>query len=325
MTPHLSVVVPVYGCGPCLHELHRRATATLTAMGISYELVLVDDCADDGAWDAIQDLAAGDPCVRGARLSRNFGQHAAITAGLAQSRGDLVVVMDCDLQDPPEEIPKLYAKAIEGYDIVLGRRVETRHHSGRRAGSRLYFRVMSAFTGLPFDGSFGTFSIISRKVVDAFLQFQDQDRHYLFIVHWLGFRHTTVDYDHRERPVGKSSYSVLRLLHHALDGVFFQTTVALRMIVAMGFVMAGLGALVALYLVVARATGSAAPGWTSLAVFTLTIGGFTVISTGVTGIYVGKVFDQVKGRPLFVVDRTTWGRDDDPAQVEIPEQVGDQV
>jgi dolichol-phosphate mannosyltransferase len=322
MAPHLSVVVPVYGCGPCLHELHRRATATLEAMGVTYELVLVDDCADDGAWEAMADLAAGDPRVRGVRLSRNFGQHAAITAGLAQARGEWTVVMDCDLQDPPEEIPRLYAKAMEGHDIVLGRRAASRHHKGRRLGSQLYFRVMSAFTGLPFDGSFGTFSIISRKVVTAFLQFQDQDRHYLFILHWLGFRQTAVDYDHRERSIGKSSYSPLRLLQHALDGVFFQTTVALRLIVAAGFVMAALGALIAVYLVITRITGGAAPGWTSLAVFTLTTGGFTIISTGITGIYVGKVFDQVKGRPLFVIDRTTWTDPADAsAEAVLPEQV----
>lgn len=321
MAPQLSVVVPIYGCGPCLHELHRRTAATLDGMGVSYEMVLVDDCAEDGAWPAMQDIAAGDPRVRGVRLSRNFGQHAAITAGLAQARGDRVVVMDCDLQDPPEEIPKLYAAALEGHDIVLGRRASSRHNRGRRAGSRLYFRVMSAFTGLPFDGSFGTFSIISRKVVTAFLQFQDQDRHYLFILHWLGFRHTAVDYDHHERPVGKSSYSLIRLFQHALDGVFFQTTVALRMIVAAGFVMAALGALFAAYLVFSRITGSAYPGWTSLAVFTLTIGGFTIISTGVTGIYVGKVFDQVKGRPLFVVDRTTWESPEESAEAVLPEDI----
>jgi dolichol-phosphate mannosyltransferase len=213
--------------------------------------------------------------------------------------------MDCDLQDPPEEIPKFFAKALEGYDIVLGRRAETRHHPGRRVASRVYFRAMRSFTGAPFDGSFGTFSIISRKVVDAFLEFRDQDRHYLFILHWLGFREVAVDYDHRERAVGKSSYSALRLLRHAVDGVFFQTTVALRLIVALGFVMAGIGGGFAVYLIVARAVGSAAPGWTSLAVFTLTIGGFIIISTGTTGIYVGKVFDQVKGRPLFVVDTVT--------------------
>jgi dolichol-phosphate mannosyltransferase len=323
MAPQLSVVVPVYGCGPSLAELHRRTAAALDALGVSFELVLVDDCAGDCAWDVMRELATADPRVRGVRLSRNFGQHAAITAGLAQARGAHVAVMDCDLQDPPEELGKLYAKATEGHDIVLGRRTSSRHHAGRRIGSRAYFRVMSAFTGLPFDGSFGTFSVISRKVVVAFLQFQDQDRHYLFILNWLGFDRAVVDYDHRERPVGKSSYSPLRLINHALDGVFFQTTVALRMIVFVGFLMAGAGAILAVYLVSARLTESAAPGWTSLAVFTLTTGGFTIISTGITGIYVGKVFDQVKGRPLFVVDRTTWAPQDDSPEAEavLPEQV----
>jgi polyisoprenyl-phosphate glycosyltransferase len=313
--PHLSIVVPVYACGPSLRELHQRVTATVDAMDLTHELILVDDRSRDDAWVTIQALAADDPRVRGLRLSRNFGQHAAITAGLAQARGEWIVVMDGDLQDPPEEIPKLYAAAQEGYDIVLGRRAATRHHRGRRLGSRLYFRVMSAFTGVPFDGTYGSFSIISATVAQAFLQFRDQDRHYLFILHWLGYRQTAVDYDHRERPIGRSSYSLSRLFRHAIDGMFFQTTVALRIVVGFGVVMALLGAGVAVYLVVSKVTGGGAPGWTSLAVFTLTIGGFVIVSTGITGLYVGKVFDQVKGRPLYVVDTTTYAVDDELAGV----------
>jgi len=240
--------------------------------------------------------------VKGYRLSRNYGQHAAITAGLMMSTGERVVVMDCDLQDPPEDIPRLYAKASEGYDIVFGRRRSKPTSLPRRALASLYFTLLNKFTGADIDGQQGTFSIISRKVVDAFLKFNDRDRHYLLILRWLGFRNAVVDYEPAERLSGKSSYSLGALIKHAFDGIFFQTTVLLRWIVYLGFVLAFTGAVFAIYLAYAKVVGRAAPGWTSLAMFTLTIGGFIIISTGVTGLYIGKIFEQVKGRPLFVID-----------------------
>jgi glycosyltransferase involved in cell wall biosynthesis len=301
----LSVVVPVYGCAGCLDELHRRLVASLRDVTDDYELVFVDDCAPDGAWAVLERLRVADPRVRGLRLSRNFGQHAAITAGLEASCGRWVVVMDCDLQDPPEAIGLLYETALQGgYEIVFGRRRARATAPWRALAARMYFRLLNLFTGSRIDGDYGSFSILSSKVVDAFLRVGDHDRHYLLILHWLGFAHTAVDYDHAPRPFGESSYSLGGLLRHAIDGVLFQTTTFLRWIVYLGFGVSAAGAAIAAYLVVAKVTGTAAPGWTSLAVFTLTIGGFIIVSTGTTGLYVGKVFDQVKQRPLYVVDRT---------------------
>jgi glycosyltransferase involved in cell wall biosynthesis len=300
--PELSVVVPVYGCAGCLRDLHARLGPAIERATASYELIFVDDGSDDGSWELISELSRADPRVHGYRLSRNYGQHAAITAGLQKSSGGRVVVMDCDLQDPPEDIPRLYAKASEGYDIVFGRRRSKPTSWHRRALASLYFAMLNRFTGANIDGQQGTFSIISRKVVEAFLQFSDRDRHYLLILRWLGFSNAVVDYETAERAHGPSSYSMGALVKHAFDGVFFQTTVLLRWIVYLGFVLATAGAFSAVYLAYARVVGNAAPGWTSLAVFTLTIGGFIIISTGVTGLYIGKVFEQVKGRPLFVYD-----------------------
>jgi dolichol-phosphate mannosyltransferase len=221
--------------------------------------------------------------------------------------------MDCDLQDPPEEIPRLYAKATEGFDIVYGRRVRKPTTFVRRMTARLYFRALNVFTGAGIQGEFGSFSLISRKVVDGFLRFRDRDRHYVLILHWLGYDWAAVDYVPSERHAGESSYSFRALVKHALDGVFFQTTVLLRWIVYLGFVLAGLGALFACYLVAARLTGNLLPGWASIAVIMLLGSGFIIISTGVTGLYIGKVFEQVKGRPLFLVDSTT-----DAAARELP-------
>lgn len=301
--PVISVVVPVYRCTPCLEPLHERVTKALDSIVDDYELVFVDDRGGDGAWELIGELSRRDSRVRGVRLSRNFGQHAAITAGLAAARGEWAIVMDCDLQDPPEEIPRLWAKAAEGYDIVYGRRKAKPTSAARRLAARLYFKGMNLFTGAGVEGEFGSFSLISRDVIDGFLRFRDQDRHYIFILHWLGFDWAAVDYEPASRYAGSSSYSFGHLLKHAFDGVFFQTTVLLRWIVYFGFVLSTLGVLLAVYFVVARVAGSAYPGWTSIAVIMLLASGFIIASTGITGLYIGKVFDQVKERPLFIVDR----------------------
>jgi glycosyltransferase involved in cell wall biosynthesis len=297
----LSVVVPVYGCRGCVEPLHRRLVAVIEQMGVEAEIILVDDRSPDGSWELLEPMARRDPRTVAIRLSRNFGQHAAITAGLERARGERVVVMDCDLQDPPEEIPRLYAKALEGFEIVYARRKRTGTSPFRRATARLYFKLMNVFAKASFDQA-GSFSIISRQVVDEFLRFRDRDRHYILILHWLGFTNTTIDYEQSGRHEGSSSYGIRGLLSHALSGLFFQTTVLLRWIVYMGFALSAAGLLFAVYVIVVKLTGSAAPGFASLAVFTLTIGGFIIVSTGVTGLYIGRVFDQVRERPLFVID-----------------------
>lgn len=210
--------------------------------------------------------------------------------------------MDCDLQDPPEEIPRLYAKALQGHDIVFGKR-KRRHHSWlRTAAARVYFKIVNVFLGTDISGEFGTFSIVSRKVVDAFLSIRDKDRHYLHILFWLGFDHATIDFEHGARLAGKSSYSFGRPFRHAVEGVFFQTMTLLRWIIYFGFLVALSGIALAAFLVYLHAVKSPPEGWTSLAVLVLLVGGFIIISTGVTGLYIGMIFKQVKDRPLYVID-----------------------
>jgi glycosyltransferase involved in cell wall biosynthesis len=299
----LSVVIPVYGCADCLEALYQRLTPVLQACTPSYEIILVDDRAPDGAWGVIRRLSEQDSRVRGLRLSRNFGQHAAITAGLAECAGERAVVMDCDLQDPPEAIPALYEQARAGRDIVLARRKRKKQSPFRQIAASLYFRALGAVSRHRFDGEYGAFSIISRPVIDAYLRFRDRDRHYLFILYWLGFDATAIDYEHAPRHSGKSSYSLRSLLSHALQGLVFQTTTLLRWIIYLGFLVSGAGAVLAGYLLYIYVARTPPPGWTSLAVLILMIGGFILISTGVTGLYIGKIFEQVKDRPLYVVDK----------------------
>jgi dolichol-phosphate mannosyltransferase len=297
----ISVVIPVYNCAGCLRALHERLTATLAALTAEYEIVLVDDRSRDGAWEILGELARADRHLRVVRLSRNFGQHAAITAGLTRSRGAWTVVMDCDLQEPPEEIARLYAKAQEGYDIVRATREGRRHSAFRRVSASLYRRMLSEREGGEID--FSTLSIISRKVVDAFLELRDRDREYQLVLDWLGFSQATISFAHAEREGDSpSAYGLRELARVALDGMFFRTTVLLRWIVLLGFVVAALGGLLGLYAIYSRYVEDTPPGYTSIVVLLVLLSGFIITSLGVVGLYVGRIFDQVKGRPLFVVD-----------------------
>ena len=298
----ISVVIPVYNCAGCLPALHARLTTTLAAITPDYEIVLVDDRSRDDAWAILGELVRGDPHLRVVRLSRNFGQHAAITAGLTRSRGAWTVVMDCDLQEPPEEIERLYAKAHEGYDIVRATREGRRHSAFRRMSASLYRRLLSEREG-GGEIELSTLSIISRKVVDAFLQLRDRDREYQLVLDWLGFSQATISFPHAEREGGwPSAYGLRELVGVALDGMFFRTTVLLRWIVLLGFLVAAAGGALGVYAIFSRYVEDTPPGYTSIVVLLVLLSGFIIISLGVVGLYVGRIFDQVKGRPLFVVD-----------------------
>ena len=276
--------------------------STLTAR---FEIILVDDRSPDGSWASILEIQKDFPEVKGIQLSRNFGQHIAITVGLNAARGDYAIIMDCDLQDPPEKIPEMFAKLTEGYDCVLARRIERSHSPARIYASKLYFWLMSKLTKKKIDGSYGSFSLLTRKVMDAFKKFSERDRHYLFILRWLGFKIGSIDYEHRERAHGKSSYSPGKLLQHAIDGLFFQTTVFLQWITLLGMLFAVSGICLAAYLVVQYIDHGAAEGWTSIVTLLLVCTGIILTSLGIVGLYVGKIFDQVKRRPLYVVDNVS--------------------
>lgn len=306
----LSIVIPVYGCGDCLRALHARLTASIASITSSYELIFVDDRSRDDAWSVLCDLADADHTVHLLRLSRNFGQHAAITAGLAESRGAYTVVMDCDLQDPPEQIERLWAKAHDGFDVVFTRRLRRRQSLARRVAAWMYFRTHRLLVKGFIHTDYANLSILSRKVVDAFLALRDRDRQYLLILQWLGFRSDTLVVAQDDRYAGHSSYTFRGLVRLAADGLFFQTTVLLRWIVYAGFLLAGAGAVLALYSFGTYAAGAKLPSWTALPMLILLLTGFMIISTGITGLYVGKIFEQVKGRPLYVVDmRVVGGRE----------------
>lgn len=298
----VSVVIPVYRCAECLGTLYERIVCSLEMVVSNFEIVFVDDRSPDDSWEILTKLAERDLRVRAIRLSRNFGQHAAITAGLSESRGEWTVVMDCDLQDPPEEIPRLLQKASEGYEIVLSKRARRKQSWLRRLAGRAYFRVRNFFMRMDMGTDYSTLSLLSRKVVNAFLDVRDRDRQYMLIVYWLGFDRAEIEIQHAERLAGKSSYTMRQLIAVAIEGFFFETTILLRWIVYLGFALALVGGLLAVWFIVAFFLFDPYPGWTSVAVLLLIVGGFIITSLGVTGLYIGKIFGQVKDRPLYVVD-----------------------
>lgn len=303
-TPELSVVVPVYGCAGTVASLHSRLTNSLRALGLTYEIIFVDDRSEDGAWPIMQRLAETDPFFIACRMSRNVGQQLAITAGLAHCRGTHAVVMDCDLQDPPEAIGRLLEKAQSGADIVYARRRSDYQSPSRMIFNRVYFRVLGIISGQHAEGEMGSFSCISRRVIDAFLQFRERDRHYLMILRQLGYDTAIIDYERAGRDVGQSSYSLLRLVRHALSGIFFTTTRLLYWVIYAGVGLAVLGMAAAALISLRWILYGAAPGWTSLIVLQLLVGGVITLSVGVAGLYIGKIFEASQQRPLyFMQDR----------------------
>jgi dolichol-phosphate mannosyltransferase len=209
-------------------------------------------------------------------------------------------VLDCDLEEPPEAIPRLYRRALDGYDVVQGVRVGSKHSLLRRFTSRLYRYVMLESEARP---EYGNLSILSRPVVDAFLRLGDREREYQLMLDWLGFRKSTIPFEHQQRPAGRSAYTLRRLVRTAAAGMFFRTTVLLRWVVFLGFLIALAGVMLAGYVVFSYFTNDTPKGYTSLAVLFLILIGFVIVSVGIVGLYVGRIFDQVKGRPLFVVER----------------------
>ena len=300
--PHISVVTPVYGCRTCLGQLYVRLQSTLEKISRDFEIIMVDDSSPDNAWAVIEELCARDSRVKGIRLSRNFGQHYAITAGLDHVSGEWVVVMDCDLQDQPEEILKMYARAKEGFDVVFGRRVNRQDGFLKRTSSRAFTALMSFLMDQKLDPTTANFGVYRRSVIDGFKRIRDVDRSFPVFVLWLGFRRTAVDIEHAKRAEGKSSYTLGKLISFAVSTITSYSNKPLILSIYFGLIMSGCSLLTGVYFVLRFLhRGVGVEGWTSLMVSLYFIGGLLFANLGIIGLYVGKAFNQAKGRPLYVI------------------------
>ncbi len=309
----ISVVSPIYRGEKMLDELVERIEKAVEGITSDYEIVLVNDCSPDNSWECIERRCKTDRRVKGVNLSRNFGQHYAITAGLSKAQGEWVVVMDCDLQDRPEEIPNLYRKAQEGYDSVFAQRLERQDSWTKRMSSTLFYGVFSFLTDSHQDKSVANFGIYHRKVVEAILSMNDSIRYFPIMAQWVGFRKGYLPVQHAESERGKSSYSLFKLFRLASDNMIGFSDKPLRLMLKIGFYITLLSLLVALYYFVKWAMGwIEVDGFTTLVISVWFALGTIAMMLGVTGIYIGKIYDRVKGRPTFIISETlNMDKDDD--------------
>ena len=299
---HISVVVPLYRCEKCVEELYRRLVASLEAITPLFEIVLVNDGSPEGDWDLMRKLAARDQRVKAVNLSRNFGQHYAISAGLDLAEGDWVVVMDGDLQDPPEEIAALYNMARQGHDIVFGRKTQRSHGLVKRAASRAFSLILGFLIDDKLDNAVTHFSIVSREVVRNLRRFQERNRSYAFLLRWLGYDVAYVDVRHDPRHAGSSAYTLSRLVRLASELVVSQSDKPLRISISFGFLVAFMAFAYGSFMIVRYFyKGTPVEGWTSLITSIYFLGGLGFVALGVAGLYIGRIFEETKRRPLYVI------------------------
>lgn len=303
----LTIITPVYGCANCLNELVAGIYQSMEEIKCqSFEILLVDDRAPDNPWPQILELSKKHEEVKGIRLSRNFGQHAAIQAGLRAATGNWVIVMDCDLQDQPSEIPKLYYKALEGYDIVLAQRLVRKDSWFKSKSSKWFYSTLSYLTETEIDPSVANFGIYHQKVIAAILSMGDYVRFFPSMASWVGFQKTSIPIDHANRPSGKSSYNLKSLLKLGLSVIISFSDKPLRIVVKFGFIITSLVLFAALFTLIRFLYGGIEVlGYTSLILSIWFLGGIVISLLGIVGLYLGKSFDQVKNRPVFIISETT--------------------
>lgn len=302
----IAVVIPVYMGKAVLGELCARLVAALTSITESFSIILVDDRSEDNAWPLICDLGLKDRRIRGIQLSRNFGQHYALTAGIDHALARWYVVMDCDLQDAPEDIPLLYEKAKEGFDIVVGMRRKEGHGRVKRLASRSFYATFNILSGIKLDPGVGNYRIFSERVAVGFRQMREQLRFLPASLALMGFEVGYVPLPHYERPNGKSSYTIRKLVSLGANTILMHSQRPLKIAAALGFAISALSILAAFgIMALVLLWGVTVTGWASLIVAVCIIGGMEIFVTGVVGIYVGKCFEEAKRRPLYFVRDTS--------------------
>lgn len=297
----ISVVIPMYGCKAAIRELHQRLVKTLEQITEDFEIIMVNDACPQNSWEVIEEICKEDRRVKGIEMARNFGQIKAITAGLDYSTGDWVVVMDCDLQDRPEEILNLYNKAQEGYDVVFARRANRKDSPLKVFVSKIFYKIYSFASDGNYDPAICNFSISRRVVIDNYCKMRELHRAFVIYVKWLGFRQTAIDVEHNERYEGKSSYNMKKRMKMAGEILTSQSDKLLRFTVSFGFLMTLASFIAIIVLIIRYFCGNVATGWTSIIAANCLIGGIIIMVVGLVGIYVGNIFMQTKQRPLYVV------------------------
>jgi glycosyltransferase involved in cell wall biosynthesis len=319
--PLVSLVVPVYNETEVISTFYDRATQALTSLpGFDYEIVFVDDGSRDDSYQKLAAYAAADPHVRVLKFSRNFGHQIAITAGIDHTRGDCVVVIDADLQDPPEVIATMIEKWREGFDVVYGVRSD---REGERAmklvTASVFYRLLGRMTNIQIPADVGDFRLMSRRAVEQLKRLREKDRFVRGLVSWIGFRQTGVAYPRDKRFAGETKYPYRKMLKFAFDGITSFSTVPLKLATWTGYAAALLAVLYLLSVFVQWLLGYTVEGWATIMVAMLFMGSVQLICLGILGEYLGRIFNEVKPRPMYVVEEfltTEPDRDDvaDPSR-----------
>ncbi len=322
----ISVVVPCYNEEEVLEELHRRLVAVCGQLALPYELVLVDDGSRDRTWSYMCELAEVDPHLVLVKLSRNHGHQLALTAGLSLASGSRILIIDADLQDPPELLPEMMRMMDDGFDVVYGRRRLRRGESAiKRGTASLFYRLMEKVTDLPIPPDTGDFRLISRRTLDLLLTMPERHRFLRGMVSWIGFRQAPLYYDRHERFAGTTKYPFYKMLRFAFDAITSFSIKPLALASWVGFVSGILAMFLLVYSLVSWLGwlgGPAVTGWTSLMCVIAFLGSTQLVVLGILGEYVGRMYEQVKGRPLFVVEQVVRSGKHPDVMLERPRRVG---
>ncbi|TGE15655.1 glycosyltransferase family 2 protein [Hymenobacter elongatus] len=302
----LSVIIPIYNEEANIPALYARLGSVLDPMGLHYEFIFINDGSRDKSLALVQNLAARDPRVRYIDFSRNFGHQIAVTAGLDLAVGQAAVIIDADLQDPPELIPQLFHKLREGYEVVYAKRRSRQGESAaKKLTAKLFYRILASITSISIPVDTGDFRIISRKVVDALKQMPEQNKFIRGQISWIGYRQTYVEYDRAERAGGETGYTYRKMIRLALDGITGFSDAPLKAATISGFIVSGLAFVVMLYTLYARfVSHEYEPGWASLMVSILFLGGVQLIAVGIIGEYIARLSANVRQRPLYIISDT---------------------
>ena len=302
--PHISIVSPVYRAEDIIEKLVDEIQKAMKQINCTYEIVLVDDRSPDNSWGIMKNISSKHPEVKSIRLSRNFGQHPAIMAGLSQAKGDWIVVMDCDLQDQPKEIIKLYNKAKEGFDIVFASRENRQDGFLKKLSSKLFSILYSYLTETKFDKTIANFGIYNTKVISEVLLMNDFIKSFPLFVNWVGFNSATIEVEHAQRDSGKTTYTYAKLLRLAFNTIISFSNKPLKLFVKFGLIISFLSMIIGLVTVYEYFNGDITVlGYSSLMVSIWFLSGVIITTIGVVGIYIGKIFDQTKGRNPYIIDK----------------------
>lgn len=298
----LSIVIPLFNEEGNIQVLYHSLLPVINKLTNDFEIIFVDDGSKDSSFEQITFICNDDKRILGISLSKNFGHQIAITAGLEHSCGDAVVTMDSDMQHPPEIIEALYRKFQQGYDIVNTSREDTADSSiFKNVTSAWFYKIMNALSDVHIESSSADFRLMNRKTVTAFLQLKEKDRFVRGLISWMGFKQTTISYSSPLRFSGKSKYSIGKMIRFAADGITSFSAKPLRISFYAGLIVSFVGLLYSIYAIVQYIEGKTIPGWTSILVSVLVIGGIQLISMGIIGEYLARVFNEAKNRPLYFV------------------------